>query len=74
MDIRAVLFLVLTLALLAVLLVLGVRWARTRSSGALAFGALMSLFAPDPTLERQIRLTEEAQQQQAEEDEEGEPR
>jgi hypothetical protein len=73
MDIRAVLFLVLTLALLAVLLVLGVRWARTRSSGALAFGALMSLFAPDPTLERQIRLTEEAQQQ-CEEDEEGEPR
>lgn len=74
MDIRAIVFLLASLALLALVLVLGVRWARTRSSGALAFGALLSLFAPDPTLERQIRLVEEAKQQQSEEDEEGEPR
>jgi hypothetical protein len=33
---------------------------------------LLSLFAPDPTLERNIRLAEEAKQVQCEEDEEGE--
>jgi hypothetical protein len=30
------------------------------------------MFAPDPTLERNIRMVEEAKQVQAEEDEEGE--
>jgi len=35
-------------------------------------GALFSMFAPDPTLERNIRLAEEAKQEQHEEDEEGE--
>jgi hypothetical protein len=37
-------------------------------------GALLSVFAPDPTLETNIRLAEEAKQQQTEEDEEGEPK
>ncbi|MFC1690289.1 hypothetical protein ACFL07_11655 [Pseudomonadota bacterium] len=48
------------------------RWARRRSKGAVVAGALLSLFAPDPTLERNIRLAEEARQVQSEEDEEGE--
>jgi len=58
-------FTLLTLALLA-------RWARRRSKGAVVAGALLSMFAPDPTLERNIRLAEEAKQVQCEEDEEGE--
>lgn len=48
------------------------RWARRRSKGAVVAGALLSMFAPDPTLERNIRLAEEAKQVQCEEDEEGE--
>ena len=48
------------------------RWARRRSKGAVVAGALLSVFAPDPTLERNIRLAEEAKQVQSEEDEEGE--
>ena len=48
------------------------RWARRRSKGALVAGALLSMFAPDPTLERNIRLAEAARQVQHEEDEEGE--
>jgi hypothetical protein len=56
----------------AILLMIGlVKWARRRSQGALTAGALLSLFAPDPTLERNIRLADEAQQVQMEEDEEG---
>jgi len=56
----------------AILLMIGlVKWARRRSKGALTAGALLSLFAPDPTLERNIRLADEAQQVQMEEDEEG---
>lgn len=58
-------FTLLILALLA-------RWARRRSKGAVVAGALLSMFAPDPTLERNIRLAEEAKQVQCEEDEEGE--
>ena len=50
------------------------RWARRRSKGALMAGALFSIFAPDPTLERNIRLAEEAKQEIHEEDEEGEPK
>jgi hypothetical protein len=50
------------------------RWARRRSKGALMAGALFSIFAPDPTLERNIRLAEEAKQEIQEEDEEGEPK
>jgi hypothetical protein len=37
-------------------------------------GALLSLFAPDPELEKNIRLAEEARQEQHEEDEEGQDR
>lgn len=48
------------------------RWARRRSKGAVVAGALLSMFAPDPALERNIRLAEEAKQVQSEEDEEGE--
>jgi len=56
----------------AIALMIGlVKWARRRSKGALTAGALLSLFAPDPTLERTIRLAEEAKQVQMEEDEEG---
>jgi hypothetical protein len=58
-------FTLLILALLA-------RWARRRSKGAVIAGALLSMFAPDPTLERNIRMAEEAKQFQFEEDEEGE--
>jgi len=57
----------------AILVMIGLaRWVRQRSKGALTVGALLSMFAPDPTLERNIRLAEEAKQVQMEEDEEGE--
>jgi len=49
-----------------------VLWARRRSTGAVAVGALLSLFAPDPTFENNIRLVEESKRLQIEEDEEGE--
>jgi len=62
----------LGLAALIVVMVLLVRWARKRSRGAVVAGALLSMFAPDPTIERNIRLAEEARQSVAEEDEEGE--
>jgi hypothetical protein len=60
------------LTLTVLLLVLLGRWARRRSRGAVVAGALLSLFAPDPELERSIRLAEEARQIRKEEDEEGE--
>ena len=60
------------LALTLLILALLARWARRRSKGAVVAGALLSMFAPDPTLERNIRLAEEAKQVQCEEDEEGE--
>ena len=60
------------LAAVLFVMVILVRWARRRSKGALVAGALLSMFAPDPTLERNIRLAEEAKQVQYEEDEEGE--
>ena len=65
--------LLLALGLAAAIACMGglVRWARRRSRGALTVGALLSLFAPDPTLARTIRLAEEARQIQLEEDEEG---
>jgi hypothetical protein len=55
------------------LMVYLVRWARRRSRGAVITGAILSAFAPDPTLEANLRLAEEAKQQQVEEYEEGEP-
>lgn len=54
------------------IMVILARWARRRSKGAVVAGALLSMFAPDPTLERNIRLAEQARQVQCEEDEEGE--
>jgi hypothetical protein len=48
--------------------------ARRSSRGAVVTGALLSMFAPDPTLEANIRLAEESKQQQVEEDAEGEPK
>jgi hypothetical protein len=62
----------LGLAALIAVMVLLARWARKRSRGAVVAGALLSMFAPDPTIERNIRLAEEAKQAVAEEDEEGE--
>ena len=62
----------LGLAALIAVMVLLARWARKRSRGAVMAGALLSMFAPDPTIERNIRLAEEAKQAVAEEDEEGE--
>jgi hypothetical protein len=61
------------LAAVAYLMVRLVRWARRRSRGAVITGAILSMFAPDPTLEANLRLAEESKQQQMEEDEEGEP-
>ena len=66
------LIIALSLASAIVTMVLLARWARRRSKGAVMAGAFMSMFAPDPPLERNIRLAEEAKQVIAEEDEEGE--
>ena len=63
----------ISLAVIILLMVLLVFWARKRSKGAVFTGAILSIFAPDPTLEAQIKLAEESKQTQAEEDEEGEP-
>jgi hypothetical protein len=60
------------LAAVICMMILLVRWARRRSTGAVAVGALLSLFAPDPTFENNIRLVEESKRIQSEEDEEGE--
>ena len=67
--ILAVLLLIMALAMIGL-----VMWARRRTTGAIATGALLSVFAPDPTIEASIRLAEEAKQQVSEEDEEGEPK
>ena len=66
------LLIALGLAVLIAVMVLLARWARNRSRGAVVAGALLSMFAPDPTIERNIRLAEEARQSVTEEDEEGE--
>jgi len=72
--VRAGILIALSLALVIVAMVLLVRWARRRSRGAVVAGALLSMFAPDPTLEANLRLAEESKQQQVEEEEEGEPK
>lgn len=61
----------LSLAGVIVVMILLARWARRRSKGAVVAGALLSLFAPDPALERNIRLAEQAKQLVVEEDGEG---
>jgi hypothetical protein len=57
--------------LFAVMAIL-VLWARRRSKGVFAVGALFSLFAPDPTLEQKIVMIEVAKVNQREEDEQDE--
>jgi hypothetical protein len=71
-ELRAGLLIAISLAMTLLVLFVLARWARRRSKGAVVAGALLSMFAPDPTLERNIRLAEEARQVQCEEDEEGE--
>ena len=73
-NLKAGLFIAAGLLLLFAIFYLMVKWARTRSKGALAAGAIFSMFAPDPELEKNIRLAEESRQEQHEEDEEGEDR
>lgn len=71
-DLNAGLMIAFGLAATLFVLFLLAKWARRRSKGAVVAGALLSIFAPDPTLERNIRMAEEAKQVQCEEDEEGE--
>jgi hypothetical protein len=59
------------IVILTLIMVFLLKWARKRTTGALATGALLSAFAPDPTLERNIRLAEQAKIVQMEEDEDG---
>lgn len=66
------LLLAFSLAAAIFFMVMLARWARRRSKGAVVAGALLSMFAPDPTLEKNIKLAEEAKQVQSEEDREGE--
>lgn len=49
-----------------------VRWARSRSAGVLATGAIFAVLAPDPTLEQKIVMVEEAKADQGEQDEQDE--
>jgi len=70
-NLKAGLLVALGLLLMIVIMVALVRWARRGSSGAIISGALLSLFAPDPELEKNIRLAEEARQEQHEEEGEG---
>ena len=73
-DLTAGLLIAASLALAILVMVLLAKWARRRSKGAVVAGALLSMFAPDPAPERNIRLAEEAKQVINEEDEEGEGR
>lgn len=68
---RSGLLIALALFALVVLMALAVRWARRRSRGAVVTGALLSLFAPDPEFERQLKLAEESRREQREQDESG---
>jgi hypothetical protein len=70
---QAGIFIAISLAITVVLLIALAAWGRRRSKGAVLTGALLSIFAPDPTLEAQVRLAEASRQTQSEEDEEGEP-
>lgn len=73
-NLKAGLLIACALAGVIVVMVLLARWARRGSKGAIFAGALLSMFAPDPEFEKNIRLAEEARQEQHEEDEEGEDR
>jgi hypothetical protein len=73
-DLKAGLLIAIGLLAVIIVMVLLARWARTGSKGAVLSGALLSMFAPDPELEKNIRLANEARQEQHEEDEEGQDR
>lgn len=73
-NLKAGLLIALGLLSVIAILVLLARWARGGSRGAVISGALLSMFAPDPELEKNIRLAEEARQEQHEEEEEGKDR
>lgn len=73
-NLKAGLVIACALAGVIVVMVLLARWARRGGKGAIISGALLSMFAPDPEFEKNIRLAEEARQEQHEEDEEGEDR
>ena len=73
-NLKAGLLIAISLAVVIVVMVLLARWARSGSKGAILSGALLSMFAPDPEFEKNIRLAEEARVKQHEEDEEGQDR
>jgi len=70
-ELIAGLFILLGFVLMFSLMTILVAWARRRSKGAIALGAFLSIFAPDPTLDNKIKLVEEAKEIQSEEDEKG---
>lgn len=70
-EIVAAIFIAIGFLTLFSVMALLVKWARRRSTAALTAGALLSAFAPDPELEKNIRLAEQAKIVQMEEDEEG---
>ena len=72
-EFKAGVFIALGLLAVIVLMVLLARWARSGSKGAVLGGALLSMFAPDPELEKNLRLANEARQEQHEEEEESDP-
>jgi len=73
-PVKAGIFIALSLAVVIYLLVRLVFWARRRSKGAVVTGAILSMFAPDPTLETNLRLADESKSQQMEDEDEGEPK
>ena len=70
-ELIAGLFILLGLVLMFCLMAILLAWARRSSKGAIALGAFLSIFAPDPTLDNKIKLVEEAKEIQSEEDEKG---
>ena len=69
-----VFFIITSFVVLFTVMAILVLWARSRSSGVLAVGALFSIFAPDPTLEQKIVMVEEAKVDQNEQDEQDDAR
>jgi hypothetical protein len=60
--VTANLFIGLSFPVLIVVFALLIRWARTRSTGAIVAGALITGMAPDPLLEAQLKVVHEEQQ------------
>jgi hypothetical protein len=71
-PILAGLFILAAFSVLLLVMVVLTKWARRRGKGAMAVGAFLSVLAPDPTFEQKVRLVEEAQEVQSEDDREGE--